>query len=259
MSTLVRDEGIILRTIRHGDTSTIITVFTRSHGKIGMISKGARRRIKNGSPLALELFTEAEFVYYYKATRDLQLLKELALQDPHLGIRDSLSGITLGSAILELLLCSLHEDDPHESLFAATRDALRAMDSSQGVLMPLLWKYELILFRTLGFGLQTKKCAASGKPLVPPFNGPIRYRCHDGIFLAPGVSFSETVDGTLSLESFALLSRLSEASYQFAGRLKVNEATEQELTRFLQRYFESHLPVKGKLRSLEALRWSRNT
>lgn len=259
MSTLVRDEGIILRTIRHGDTSMIITVFTRKHGKIGLISKGARRRIKNGTPLALELFTEAEFVYYYKATRDLQLLKELALQDPHLGIRDSLSGITLGSAILELLLYSLHEDDPHEDLFAATREAMQALDTSTGVQLPLLWKYELLLFRTLGFGLQAKRCAVSGAPLVPPFRGPIRYRCRDGIFLSPSVSFAEQIDGTLSAESFALLSGLSNASYQFAGLLKVYEKTEQELTRFLQRYFESHLPVKGKLRSLEALRWSRNT
>lgn len=257
MSTLIRDDGIILRNIRHGETSSIITVFTRERGKIGLISKGARRRIKSGSPLALELFTEAEFVYYHKPTRDLQLLKELALQNPHLGIRDSLSGMTIGSAILELLLCSLREEDPHQDLYFATREALLALDYHEGVSLPLLWKYELILFKALGFGLQMQKCAVTGKPLTPPFSAPIRFRYRDGVFLSPETTFSGPTDGVLTSESFALLSRLSEASYQFAGRLKVKESTEQELIRFLQSYLESHLPVRGTLRSLEALRWSR--
>ncbi len=259
MSTLIRDDGIILRNIRHGDTSSIITVFTRKHGKIGLISKGARRHIKKGSALALELFTEAEFVYYHKPTRDLQLLKELSLQNPHLGIRDSLSGMTIGSAILELLLYSLREEDPHEDIYAATIEALRALDNYQGISLPLLWKYELVLLKALGFGLQMKRCASSGTPLVPPFTAPIRFRYRDGIFLSAGASFSGQIDGALASDSFALLSRLVEASYQFAGRLKVKEQTEQELTRFLHRYLESHLPVRGKLQSLEALRWSRNT
>ena len=257
MSTLIRDAGIILRTIHHGETSSIITVFTRSHGKIGLIAKGARRQIKKGSPLALELFTEAEFVYYHKPSRDLQLLKELSLQQAHLGIRDSLSGMTLGSAILELLLRCLHDEDPHDDLYDATQEALAALDAQKGVCLPLLWKFELILLRALGFNLQLKQCAASGKVLSPPFAGPIRFRYRDGIFISPEASFKDNTDGTLSADSFALLARLVDAGYSFAGRLIVKEKTEQEIARFLNQYLESHLPVSGRLRSLEALRWSR--
>jgi DNA repair protein RecO (recombination protein O) len=259
MSTLIRDSGIILRTIRHGETSSIITVFTRSHGKTGLIAKGARRQIKKGCPLALELFTEAEFVYYHKSSRDLQLLKELSLKHAHLGIRDSLSGITLGSAILELLLRCLHEEDPHVDLFDATREALSALDAQQGVCLPLLWKFELILFQALGFHLQLRQCAVSGKALAPPFTGPIRFRYRDGIFVSPEATFAEGSDGALSADSFAMLARLMDAGYQFAGRLIVKEKAEQEITRFLNHYLESHLPVSGRIRSLEALRWSRST
>jgi DNA repair protein RecO (recombination protein O) len=245
MSTLTRDAGIILRTIRHGETSSIITVFTRDHGKVGLIAKGARRQIKKGSPLALELFTEAE-------------LKELSLQHAHLGIRDSLSGMTLGSAILELLLRCLHEEDPHRDLYDATCEALAALDAQQGVCLPLLWKFELILFQALGFNLQIKQCAVTGKALTPPFSGPIRFRCRDGIFVSPEASVADGTDGALSADSFAILARLMDAGYPFAGRLIVKEKTEQEISRFLNQYLESHLPVSGRLRSLEALRWSRN-
>src|SRR3989339_1035197 len=185
MSTLIRDAGVIIRTIRHGETSSIITVFTRNHGKIGLIAKGARRQIKRGCPLALELFTEGEVLYYYKSSRDLQLLKELSLQNAHLGIRDSLSGITLGSAILEMLTRYFHEEVAHSDLFDAMREALAAIDVQRGVCLPLLWKFELVLFNALGFGLQLKQCAASGNPLSPPFTAPIRFRYRDGTFLSP--------------------------------------------------------------------------
>jgi DNA repair protein RecO (recombination protein O) len=257
MSTLTRDAGIILRTIRHGETSSIITVFTRRHGKVGLIAKGARRQIKKGCPLALELFTEAEFVYYHKPSRDLQLLKELSLQHAHLGIRDSLSGMTLGSAILELLLRCLHEEDPHDDLYDATQEALAALDAQQGVCLPLLWKFELILFQALGFNLQIRQCAVTGKAFTPPFTGPIRFRYRDGIFISPDASCTDGTDGALSADSFAILARLMDAGYPFAGRLIVKEKTEQEISRFLNQYLESHLPVSGRLRSLEALRWTR--
>jgi DNA repair protein RecO (recombination protein O) len=257
MSKLIRDSGIILHNLRHGDTSSIITLFTRTHGRIGLIAKGARRSPKGGTPLGLELFTEADFLYYYKPTRDLQLLKETDLTDAHLGLRDSLSGVTIGSAIIELLRRCLREDDPHPDLYDATREALQAMEARRAVTLPLLWKFELNLFRALGFDLQLGRCAVTGNALKPPFTGAIRYLLSDGVFLSQPAVSSEAVDGALSADSFAILARLAEADYAFAGRMIVKDRTETEINRFLQQYLESHLPVNGRLQSLEALRWCR--
>ena len=39
------DEGVVLRTVKLGEADRIITVLTRSHGKIRAVAKGVRRRL----------------------------------------------------------------------------------------------------------------------------------------------------------------------------------------------------------------------
>jgi len=259
VSTLIRERGIILRSIRHGETSAILTVFTRGRGRIGIIAKGARRALKGGTALGMEVFTEADLVFYYRSTRDLQLLKEFALVDAHLRLRDSLPGVTIGSAVVELLARCLRDEDAHPALFDVTRQILRTLDAVDVVSPAPLWKFELDLLKELGFELQLTACAATGRPLTPPFSAPIRFRLQDGLFFSPDSAPGGPVDGKLSVAAFAVLAQLSRASFEFAGKLTSSESVAAELTRFLQRYLESHLPVRGRLRSLEALRWSYHT
>ena len=257
MSTLQREVGIILRSLRHGETSSILTVFTRERGKLGLMAKGARRQIKHGTALGLEAFCEAEFVYYHKATRDLQLLKELSLINPHLGVRDRMSGMAVGSAVLELLLRCLKDEDPHPELYDAAVQTLLALDSQERASLPLLWKFELDLLTELGYRLRIERCALTGQPLTPPLRGSVRFRLHDGAFASPNAPPAELLDGALSAESFAVLAKLHTATRDFAGKMKAGERTENDITRFLQKFLEYHLPVSGRLKSLSALRWTR--
>ena len=43
MAQLVRDEGVVLAREDHMETDVIATVFTKSHGKLRILAKGARR------------------------------------------------------------------------------------------------------------------------------------------------------------------------------------------------------------------------
>ncbi len=259
MSSLVQDNGLIIRAIRHGETSLIVTAFTPKTGKIGLIAKGARAKTRAGSSGGLELFNELQLVYYHKAGRDLQLLKEWSVIEPHVGLRTNFECMTIASAIIELLNRCLHDDDPHEDLFGAARDTLSALDMNPNAPLPILWSFEMRLFRELGFGLRLRECAFSNRPLTPPYRGNIRYRLSDGGFYHPDVPAAQSRDGELSGEAFALLSNLASASYEFAGRIRISPATQTELLQFFARYLETHLPVRGNLRSLEALRWGKQT
>ena len=40
---LYRDEGVVLRTAKLGEADRIVTLLTRSHGKIRAVAKGVRR------------------------------------------------------------------------------------------------------------------------------------------------------------------------------------------------------------------------
>jgi DNA repair protein RecO (recombination protein O) len=255
MSTLKRDMGIILRHIPHGEASGILTVFMREHGRVGLMAKGIRAKKKIGSNVALEPFTRAQFVYYFKPTRDLQLAKEWTVESPHLGARSNLRTLTVAAAVIELLMRCTREDDPHPVLFDSAEDTLSALDARTGGELALLWKFEIGLFEELGFRLQFDTCAVTARPLKPPFAGPIRYRFADGAFLLPHAVTHEAGDGSLGPEAFAVLASLRGASRQFVSRISVPARTEHEITAFLARYLEAHLPVSGTLKSLAALHW----
>ncbi|RPH94061.1 DNA repair protein RecO [candidate division KSB1 bacterium] len=257
MSSLVHVTGIVLHVVKHGETSLIITAFTRELGKVGLMAKGARGKSKLGSAAGLELLTESQFVLYYKAGRDLQLLKEWMAVEPHRGLRENFNSLTIGSAVAEILSRCLREHDPHPELFDAARTILQALDGSPASPLPLLWAFQLHLFSVLGFGLRTEQCTSSGVPLTPPFSSTIGYRFADGAFLHPSVKNTVLHDGELSAEAFMILSRLTTSPLQFAARLNVSPRAQHDLTTFLARYLETHLPVSGKLRSLQALNWGR--
>ena len=256
MPTILRSTGIVLRSIRHGETSLVLTVFTRDFGKIGLMAKGARSKSRLGSAAGLELLCEAEFVFYHKPGRDLQLLKEWSVSAAHTGLRSSFEVLAVASAVAELLLRCLRDEDAHANLYEHAASVLSALELHPAASLPLLWVFELQLFRSLGFGLQFERCAQTGKPLEPPFSAGVRYRLSEGSFLHPGLPRGAANDGELSAESFALLATLASSSLHLAGRIAPSSRTQQELTSFLARYLETHLPVRGRLRSLEALRWS---
>lgn len=256
MSSLVTATGLVLHTVRHGETSLIIAVFSRETGKVGLIAKGARSKSKLGSSAALEILSEAQFVFYHKPGRDLQLLKEWTIIEAHRGLRGDFDLWTVASAVSELLSKCLREHDAHPGLYDFATSVLKALDEKPVSPLPLLWQFELQLFRALGFELTFGQCAVTGATMTPPFSAPIRFRLADGAFFGPEAK-GIAADGELPAESFAVLSVLASATSRFASRLTTAPHTQYEISQFLARYLETHLPVAGTLRSLNALNWGK--
>jgi DNA repair protein RecO (recombination protein O) len=64
---LYRDQGVVLRTIKLGETDRIVTIFTQGHGKIRAVAKGVRKpgsrfgaRLEPTSHVALQCYKGRE-------------------------------------------------------------------------------------------------------------------------------------------------------------------------------------------------------
>lgn len=228
MSELVRDAAIVLRTTPYSETSLILTVFSGRHGRIGLMAKGARRKIKNGSILVIEPGYEIEFVWAHKSSRDLQIVREMSLLNPHFGIRQSLEATVIASAAIELLLRTQNDDDPHPELFLAASRLLAACESPATARWPIYWKFHLVLLSQLGFAVGNPEAFVKAQ-------------------------------FKLSGESIALLRKLVSSDFEIAARLRASLTAEREVTRWLALYLSDHLHIPAQPRSLEALRWVRRT
>src|SRR5436309_223798 len=72
---IVQTEALVVRSYRLGETSLIVSLFTRDHGLLRCVAKGARGP-KSRFGASLEPGVRVSAVPYRKLTRDLQLLSK---------------------------------------------------------------------------------------------------------------------------------------------------------------------------------------
>ena len=61
----IKDKAICLRAVNYSETSQVVTLFTRDHGKIAAMAKGSRRA-KSSFDGAIEVFSFGETMFIIK-------------------------------------------------------------------------------------------------------------------------------------------------------------------------------------------------
>src|ERR1700729_4343182 len=96
---LVHDRCICLRKTEYSETSQILTLFSREHGMLRVIAKGAHRGTKAGASKfdgGLDLLDVGDGVFIHMRARDLPPLTGWGLREGNLSLRSQLRGIYLG-------------------------------------------------------------------------------------------------------------------------------------------------------------------
>ena len=153
------DDGIVLGVRRHGETSAIVELLTREHGRhLGLVRGGAGSRMRPllqpGNSVQRGLAGAAR-----RASRHLRDRGHAAARGdacwhrPH-----AVYGVTHLAALARLL----PERDPHEDIFEMLDHTLDDFDDAGGAAVHLV-RFELAMLGELGFGLDLESCAATGE------------------------------------------------------------------------------------------------
>jgi DNA repair protein RecO (recombination protein O) len=147
--SIIRTQAIVLRSLDYGETSQIVTLFTREKGKVGVMAKGARKP-KSSFGATLQPMAYTQVVFYYKPTRTLQTLSESSHEESFHQLRRSLAPITVGLRIVELVDALMETEDAQPDVFAILVRALRRLNVG-GPRITNLWPYvQLQIAQTLG-------------------------------------------------------------------------------------------------------------
>ena len=139
--------GFVLHSYPYRETSLIVEVFSRDHGRIGLVAKGARRPM---SQLRGVLMAFQPLLIDWSGGGEMKTLVRAEWQggQPLLGGQALLCAYYLN----ELLMRLLPREDPHPTLYRAYGDALRALAAGEGQEV-ILRRFELALLQELGYGL----------------------------------------------------------------------------------------------------------
>jgi DNA repair protein RecO (recombination protein O) len=173
------EPGYVLHTYAYKETSLIVEAFTRRHGRVALLARGARRPrsamrgiLLAFHPLRLGWSGSAELANlmqaewggaWQPATRPL-----------------AGRGLMCGFYLNELVLRLLPREDPHEALFDAYSEALARLSAGEAF-SAVLRSFEKRLLAELGYAPLFDREAMSGDPIEPsssyvyePDRGPVR-------------------------------------------------------------------------------------
>lgn len=122
--SLYRDEGVVLRTWKLGESDRIVVLFTRGRGKVRAVAKGVRKtrskfgaRLEPTSHVALQLYEG----------RELDIVTQAETID-HLGaLRDELERLTRATLLLEAVDTMAQDRHPDARLYTMLVGALRTL------------------------------------------------------------------------------------------------------------------------------------
>lgn len=152
-----RDQGIVLGTRRHGETSAILEVMTRAHGRhLGLVRGGRSRKQQP----VLQVGNRVDLVWRARLDEHLGTFQVEALDLNAARLFDSAAGI-YGLQTLAGHLRLLPERDPHERLYETLGLVIEHLDDPAAA-GELVVRFEIMMLDELGFGLDLSECAATG-------------------------------------------------------------------------------------------------
>lgn len=124
MQRIERTEGIVIKCKDLTETSQLVWLYTKNHGKCKVVAKGSRKRSKRFKS-KLDLFSQNEMVFYYHPKNDLHTLSEYEVIDPFTEIRSDISKMAVASYMIELLDSLVGIEDPNLKIYSLVFNSLK--------------------------------------------------------------------------------------------------------------------------------------
>ncbi len=236
---LVTTEGIVLHFIKYGESSVIVTIFTRDFGRQSYMVNAARsRKSQNKSSLLQPLFL-VDLVAYQKPTHELHRIKELKSNQVYQNIPFNITKSSLVIFIAEVLYKSINEQESYPEMYDFIKNSLLYFDLMEtGSSNFHLW----FLFRLteyLGFFPETNRVG---------FEGWFDMKKGEIVHFQPSHPFYANKEAT------EYLMKLSSLKLHEISEFVVSRAMRDTLITVMVDYYQLHFEDLGEIKSLNVLR-----
>lgn len=178
-----KDEGIVLRAYKLGESDKILRIMTRGHGKRSAVAKGVRRTSSKWGA-RLEPLTHSRI--FLHEGRGLDTVKQAEIVNSFREVRDDLGLFVRASAMAELIDGLTEDSEPNERLFDMLLLGLQLMRERPETSALDLAMFQFKVMAESGFELMVARCVACGSAerrlcaFSPSLGGLVCERCLSG-------------------------------------------------------------------------------
>ncbi|HUZ61078.1 MAG TPA: DNA repair protein RecO [Hanamia sp.] len=233
-------KGIVLRTIKYGETSVIVSILTELFGIQSYIVNGVRTSGKTSKSHFFQPSSILELQVYHNELKNLQRIKDIRWNVLYKNILSDVTKNSVALFMVELLQKSLKQPEANEDLFHFCEDAFLQLDISDAEItanFPIYFSLQLVPF--LGFRLQNN------------------YSDKRNIFNVEDGNFSEenpVASVSVSAETSYYISELLKVIHpRDLCEIKMNRKIRSAILKIMESFYQWHIPEFGKMKTLTVL------
>jgi len=234
-------KGIVLRSVKYGDSSLVCTIFTGLYGVQTYMVQGVRStRSNNNKAGLLQPSTLLDMVVYHKPNTNIQRIKEFQFAHLYTNLQQNIVKNSIALFSVELLLRLLPEQAPLPELFDLAFDYFIQLDAKQNDAVANFPLYFIIqCSRLLGYDIKGDYSKATphlhlqegsfteNSPVIPPY-------VND--------EDAQVLSGLLQIQALSGL-----------GSINMNAAMRYRLLDWYVAFLQRHSQHMGQIRSLHIL------
>src|SRR5438552_13372057 len=160
---LYRDEGVVLRTHRLGESDRIVAMVTKGHGKVRAVAKGVRKT-KSRFGGRLEPCSHVSMLLY-EGRGELDIVSQAETIDHFRAVREDLDRMAAAMTLLEAVDQVAQEREANVRLYQMLVGALRALAARPAPLLVPAFFWKLLSHE--GAHRLLEQCASGGLPDDP--------------------------------------------------------------------------------------------
>ena len=232
-----------MRTVKYGETSLVVTMFTETLGVQSYLVNGVRTPSKKGSAKA-NLFQPSailDLVVYHNELKNLQRIKEFRWGFLYRHILSDVRKNAVALFMIELLGKCLKQPEAHAELFYFAEDALHHLDESGETVtanFPLFFALHLAVF--FGFRISDE------------FSDLHHYLdLEEGSFVADQPRHNHYLQDKEAASVSHILKIMQPSELQ---DMSLNQEMRRRIMHAVEAYYMLHVPDFGTLRTLPVLR-----
>ena len=237
-----KTKGIVLRTVKYGETSIITTVYTELFGIQSYIVKGVRQTSKKGSTKSNFFQTASilEMEVYHNELKNLQFIKEYQWAVVYENLFFDVVRNAVAVYIAEIIQHSLKQPEANPELYYLLEDVLTAIDKSPSRTVANIPPFFILqLGALLGFQIQ-----GTYSELTPVLD------LKEGLFVEQLLSHPFYMQNDAA-ETVSLLLNINAVNE--LEKMQLNQQARRMLIQSLQQYIALHIQDFGDLKSYAIL------
>jgi len=247
--SLSKAHGFILHSRKQGETSKILSVYTREFGRLALMAKGSRGT-RSKYLGTLETLNLISLVFYNKENRSLQYLDQATIVNSYPRIHQQLGKYALAAIIAEVVEKNELTAHHNPELFRTILQALDTLEIAETGSRNIVRNFLLHYISISGFEPHFEQCAFCH---APHDETQVYFSLEHGVYGCPQCGRFSSTGFSLSSAAIRALRWLYKVSPQDAVQLKLNKETGRECDNVLYQYLAQHFESLARLKSVDYL------